>query len=150
MKYFLIIILFIYGCKNYADEKLNEKAEDISHYFKNELNFDKPQNEIIVILQNQTCSSCRLSIFQSIAKQLEKSTLAKTFILAKKDSVLLGIISKIPNSHLCIDSLHKLKDYGLDYATDLFFLYKGGRLKKWFEISNENLESIKKSATNNN
>lgn len=143
MKYIFILLITILSCKNNTDNRLLEKQRDLSNYYKTELNQKVPGNGIIVILQNHECSSCMLSTFQNLSKLLLNNSLNKTFIIAKFDTVLADIMNSIPKSKIQVDSQHKLKDYGLDYASDLFFLFKDGELKKWFEISNENLEKIK-------
>lgn len=142
MKY-LFFLLVLIGCKNRIDKKTSEKYQDINNYYKNELSAQVPDNGIVIILQNQQCSACRKGVFQKLAAKLDKNTLPKTFILASLDTSLTNIIRKIPNSKVQIDDKHKVKDYGLDYAADLFFLFNGNQLEKWFELSNENVEQFR-------
>lgn len=143
MRYSFLYLIFFYACNDSSNYKTDEKLQDLSFYYKNELKAALPDNGIVVILQNQRCSACRLSIFQRLTSLLEKNRLPKTFIIAKEDSNLLKIISTLPNSHILIDTSDTRREYGLDYATDLFFLLKKNYIKKWFEISNENLDQIK-------
>jgi hypothetical protein len=73
---------------------------------------------------------------------LAQTDLQKTFIMAAPDPVLINLINNLPNSSIEFDGKHKLVSYGLDYGADLCFLMKDGDLKKWFEISNVNLEDM--------
>lgn len=143
MRYSILFISLLLACNNSSNDKSIEKFKDLSNYYRNALKRNLPENGIVVILQNQRCSSCRLATFQRLAKLIETNKFQKTFILSKKDSDLYKTISSLQNSDILIDSSDIRTKYGLDYASDLFFLLKEGHIKKWFEISNENLDHIK-------
>ena len=76
------------------------------------LNLSLPKNGIIIILQNQRCSSCRLSTFLRLSQLLKSNILPKTFLLSKNDSTLINIISTIPNKVVLFDTENIRKDYG--------------------------------------
>jgi hypothetical protein len=143
MKYSVLILFFICACGTSSNKKESEKSQDLLNYYRSELKTSLPQNGIIIILQNQQCSSCRLSTFERLSEILKNDSLQKTFILGRRDPELTNIISRLPNNEILIDSTNKRKDYGLDYAADLFFLFKENKLKKWFEISNDNMDNKK-------
>lgn len=145
MRYSVLIFLFLFlsACSADSDKRKSEKYENLLNYYRNELRANLPENGIIIILQNQRCSSCRLATFQRLTQKLEANSLKKTFILSKNDTTLVRVISSIPNHEIIVDALDRKSEYGLDYATDLFFLFKGSKLEKWFEISNDNLDNIK-------
>ena len=143
MRQYLIFLIFLLpSCGRTRDASLVEKEQNLTGYYSSQLNKKLPENQIIVILQNQNCSACRMEVFLKLYALLRKSNMAKTFILASRDSLLMSVINRIPKSEVEIDSLHRLKDYGLNYAADLCFLVKGGRLEKWTELSNLNLENM--------
>jgi hypothetical protein len=144
MKIITITLLFIFfSCKSERNISTIEKEEELNSYFSKELHSEIYKDGIIVILQNQRCSSCRLATFQRLTDLIHSNKLTKIFIMARPDSAMEVAISSIPKSTIKIDASHRLKDYGLDFASDLFFLYRDSNLQKWFEISNENLDSLK-------
>lgn len=69
--------------------------------------------------------------------------MSKTFILAKKDTALIHLISLTPKSKISYGYSYILKEYGLNYAADLCFVFKKNKLEKYFEISNDQLEKLK-------
>lgn len=141
----LSLVLFVFvlvACKGEKDPRLLEKEDDIKKFYEFQLKETIPENEIIIILQNQQCVACRRDIFSNLYKLLAKSHLQKTFIMAVRDTVLINLITKLPNSQIEFDTGHRLESYGLDYGADLCLLMKNGRVKKWFEISNVNLEEM--------
>lgn len=143
MRHSLICFVFLFtACKSQRDPRLLEKEENIKNFYASQLQKQIPENEIIVILQNQQCVACRRDIFSNFYKLLTKSDLQKTFIMAVSDTVLINQIRNLPNSKIEFDSKHKLESFGLDYGADLCLLMKDGRLRKWFEISNLNLEQM--------
>jgi len=139
----LLSLLILISCYSPSEERANEKFNDLANYYSNVLNLSLPKNGIIIILQNQRCSSCRLSTFLRLSQLLKSNILPKTFLLSKNDSTLINIISTIPNKVVLFDTENIRKDYGLDYATDLVFLLKESKLKNWFELSNANLDNLK-------
>jgi len=145
LKKIIYLFLFLLGCKTPdQNSKLNEKSEDVASYFHNELATQIPNDGIVIILQNQKCSSCRQNTFETLVnKYLKKKQQEKIFILSKSDIDLEKTISVLQNTKIIYDTKHKLKDYGLDYSTDLCFIFSNHKLKKYFEISNIELEKLK-------
>ena len=138
----ILFVFLLVACKDQRDQRLLEKEENIKNFYASQLKKQVPENDIIVILQNQQCVACRRDIFSSLYKLLAKSDLQKTFIMAVRDTVLLSLIRNLPNSSIEFDTTHKLESYGLDYGADLCLLMKDGRVNKWFELSNVNLENM--------
>lgn len=142
MRQYLIFLIFLLSCRDTRDAGLIEKEQDLENYYGSQLNKELPENQVIVILQNQSCGACRMEVFLRLYDWLKKSDLPKTFILASRDSSLLSVIDRIPKSAVEIDSLHKLKDYGLNYAADFCYLVKGGKLERSIELSDLNLDNM--------
>ena len=143
MRRYLILFIFIFAaCKNEEDRRLLEKQEDIKQFYTFQLKKSISENEIIIILQNQQCVACRRDIFSTFYNLLAKSDLHKEFIMEVPDTVIINHISHLSNSNILFDTNHKLTNYGLDYGSDLCLYMKDGKLKKWFEISNDNLASM--------
>lgn len=138
--FFLTLLSF---CSDKTSQILAEKEQDLTAFFNAELNRKIPENTIIVTLQNQACNACQREQLMALSKVLKTNSLSKTFILAKPDIFLTKIIKEIPKSDIQIDFSRKMKDYGLDYGTDRFYLFKDGQLYKYFEISNANIRNLK-------
>jgi hypothetical protein len=143
-------ILCVFSCTQVEqDPTYIEKEENITSYLKNELNLSVPTNSEIVILQNQTCSSCRADVFHKLVDLMKANKgVSKIFILGTYDTVLSDMINKLDKSRIFIDKNNVLKDYGLNYSTDLFLLFSNNHLKKWFEISNNTLDTLKQINVN--
>lgn len=118
MKYLYILCLYLIGCNISPEEqKLQEKKDDLTNYYQNELSTDLPKDGLIIILQNQNCSACRQDVFQDfVYKFLKENQMSKTFILAKKDTALIHLISLTPKSKIAFSNGYILKEYGLNYA----------------------------------
>jgi hypothetical protein len=142
---YCFIFLSILSCHfNNSKEKLDEKESDLRNYYLQVLNSKLPDDRFIVIVQNQRCSSCRFDVFTRFSKLLNADSLPKTFIMHHYDSAIVNLITNKTKIEIRIDSAGKLKDYGLDFAADLFFHIKNGKLYNRFEISNEVIDSLKK------
>ena len=145
-RYYLLILILAFSCKTVRrDEKEVEKENDLKSYFAYELKQTFPKDGEILILQNQNCSACREDILNKLINHLNKEPpLPKIFIIARNDSSLMTVIKKSTDFRLIIDKNSSLKDYGLNYSADLFFLVKNGQINKWFEISNYVLDTLSK------
>lgn len=143
-KCLVFVAIFLVSCKVTKKEgKYHDKENDLRSYFSNELNRKLPDNGEVFILQNQNCSACREATLEKLLVLINKEkSLPKIFIIARSDSLLERIIKMTKDFKIIIDQKNTLKDYGLNYAADLFFLIREGELRKWFEISNESLDSL--------
>lgn len=144
MKYkVLLIIITLLGC-NVSDQNPHlEKETDLKGYFKD--SFDSKistKDELIIILNNQNCSSCRKDVIKTLVEKVTRSTSHKTYILMKEDSMLVSAIKKDLNSIILIDTSGKADKYGLNYASDFIYLFKSGKLTEKLEISNKSVLSL--------
>mgnify|MGYP001147848883 CR=1 FL=1 len=70
-------------------------------------------------------------------------------MLTKWDTSLTKQIANLHNvQQIVTDTDNNLQRYGLDYGDDLILQFQNGKVKNWTEISNSNLDRIKKIADN--
>ena len=145
MKYFCTLCFILLACNSSPEvQKLQEKRKDLTNYFRNELSIDLPGDGLIIILQNQNCSACREDVFKDfVNKFLRENNMNKTFILAKQDTALINLIPQTPKNKIILGNAYTLKEYGLNYAADLCFVFRKDKLEKYFEISNYQLDQLK-------
>lgn len=144
MNYRLILLLALFfGCTKSKKTPMQEKDDDLKGYFSSAFQSGiSTKDEQIIILNNQSCSSCRREILTTLVEKLSKIKTHRTYLLMTKDTTLISSISMDKNSTIKIDNSGKAADFGLAYASDFIYSFKNDKLKRKFEISNTSVKNL--------
>jgi peroxiredoxin len=120
-----------------------ERDKELYQYLSkvHDLNLDK--KKVIIILQTDFCGACTNNVISFLNEELEKLQIETIIIFSKNKKEITSQFDK-ENSNIKIlfDKEFQIEKFGLQFTSDLFFLFENSYIQYWNFIEEEEFKSI--------
>ncbi len=142
---YIILSVSVITCNNKRNN-YQEQTTYLNKYFQKIHNTKKPDNELIFVMQPNSCGACSKKNVAFIQEIFHGYKTPQTFIINgdKKIDFLKTQLQQLPNSTIIIDSTRQIDRYGFLHVDDVIIEVESGEIILIESITDETFPKLKR------